>query len=470
MSMDKFDLVVIGGGPAGHKASIQAAKVGQSVLLIDRQKAVGGECVHRGTIPSKTLRETAVGMRNISRLAPNLFGKGLAGDMKVESLMRSLDSVRDAHAEFMGEQLDRNGIVRWRGRAKLVSDHEIVVRGPDRSERSVYAERILIATGSRPRCPDNIPVDHEHILDSDSILSLIYLPQSMTVIGSGVIACEFATIFAALGVQVTMIDRFERPLGFMDAELVERFLTSFKQMGGTFLEKRTIESVEWDGLSSVATHLESGEKICSEKMFVAAGRIACVKDLGLEHTNVELSKRGTIIVDEYCQTATPHIYAAGDAIGPPALAAASMEQGRRAVLHAFDLPVPPNAGCLPIGIYTIPEMASVGQTEEQAIAENGSAIVGRSSFAELARGQICGDTEGLLKLVADPSGTKLVGAHIIGHGATELIHVAQMAIMSGAGIDSFVDSIFNFPTMAEGYRVAAIKIVQARRSSLRKAG
>ncbi|MFT5283986.1 MAG: NAD(P) transhydrogenase [Planctomycetota bacterium] len=470
MSIEKFDLVVIGGGPAGHKASIQAAKVGKRVLLVDRQKAVGGECVHRGTIPSKTLRETALGMRNVGRLAPDLVGSTLAGDMKVTSLMRSLDSVRDAHAEFMGEQLNRNGIVRWRGRAQFVSEHELTVRGPDRSERRVWADHVLIATGSRPRCPDNIPVDHENILDSDSILSLIYLPQSMTVIGSGVVACEFATIFAALGVQVTIIDRFERPLGFMDAELVDRFLSSFVQMGGTFLPNRKIESVTWDGFSKVEARLDTGEMISAEKMFVAAGRIACVKGLGLEHTNVELSERGTIVVDEFCQTASPHIYAAGDAIGPPALAAASMEQGRRAVLHAFDLPVPPSSSCLPIGIYTIPEMASVGMTEEQAIAEHGDVLTGQSAFGELARGQICGDTEGLLKLVSDPTGKKLLGAHIVGHGATELIHVAQMAIMSGANIDTFVDSIFNFPTMAEGYRVAAIKIVQARRMSLRKAG
>ena len=470
MSTEKFDLIVIGGGPAGHKAAIQAAKVGKRVLLTDLQKAVGGECVHRGTIPSKTLRETALSLWGASKLAPKVFESSLAGGVKVESLMRNLDSVRDAHASFMSAQLERNGITRWRGRAKFHSEHEISVRGPELSERLAYGERILIATGSRPRRPDNIPVDHEHILDSDSILSLIYLPSSLTVIGSGVIACEFATVFAALGVDVTIIDKYERPLAFMDPELVDCFLESFKSMGGTFLPKREIEKVSWDGLSAVETTLETGEVIRSEKMFVAQGRIACVSDLNLEAAGVEVSKRGTVVVDKFCQSSAPHVYAAGDAIGPPALAAASMEQGRRAALHAFDLPVPSASSTLPIGIYTIPEMASVGMSEEQAIAENGSAVIGRSKFEELARGQICGDVGGLLKLVADPSGKQLLGAHIVGHGATELIHVAQMAIQAGSTIDVFVDSIFNFPTMAEGYRVAAIKIVQARPAQIRKAG
>ncbi len=470
MSSEEFELIVIGGGPAGHKAAIQGAKAGKRVLLVDLQQAVGGECVHRGTIPSKTLRETALGLWGTSRLAPKLFESGITGGVKVESLMRNLDAVRDAHADFMSEQLSRNGIERWRGRARFSGEHEVTVRGPDRGERTATGERILIATGSRPRLPDNIPVDHEHILDSDSILSLIYLPSSLTVVGSGVIACEFATIFAALGVDVTIVDKYERPLAFMDPELIDCFLKSFESMGGTFLPNRTIEKVEWDGLTAVVTSLDTGEVIRSEKMFVAQGRIACVGDLNLEVAGVEVSNRGTVVVDEFCQSSAPHIYAAGDAIGPPALAAASMEQGRRAALHAFGLPVPEEAGTLPVGIYTIPEMASVGITEEQAIAEHGSAVVGRSKFEELARGQICGDTEGMLKLVADPSGTQLLGAHIVGQGATELIHIAQMAIQAKTSIDVFVDSIFNFPTMAEGFRVAAIKIVQARPAELRKVG
>jgi len=470
MSTERFDLIVIGGGPAGHKAAIQAAKVGQRVLLADMQQAVGGECVHRGTIPSKTLRQTALGLWETSRLVPKMFESSMGGGVKVESLMRNLDSVRDAHVQFMSNQLTRNGIVRWRGRAKFHSEHEVSVKGPELSERLAYGDKFVIATGSRPRIPDNIPVDHENILDSDSILSLIYLPSSLTVIGSGVIACEFATIFAALGVDVTIVDKYERPLGFMEAELVECFLKSFRSMGGTFLPKREIERVEWDGLSAVVTTLESGEVIRSEKMFVAQGRIARVNTLNLEAAGVEVSKRGTIVVNEFCQSSAAHVYAAGDAIGPPALAAASMEQGRRAALHACGLPVPKEGSTLPVGIYTIPEMASVGMTEEQAIAEHGAAVVGRSHFAELARGQICGDTDGMIKLVADPSGKTLLGAHIVGHGATELIHVAQMAIQSKSAVDVFVDSTFNFPTMAEGYRVAAIKIVQARPARIRKVG
>ena len=469
MSVEKFDIVVIGGGPAGQKAAVQAAKSGRSVVLIDRQKLLGGECVHRGTIPSKTLHDAASGFLDLKRRAGKIFDVEVKGGLRVESLMGRLDAVRDSHAAFLSDQLARNGIERWRGRARFVSDHELVVEGPNRSERRVRGEHILVATGSRPRVPDNVPIDHEHVLDSDSLLSLIYLPGSLTVLGGGVIACEYASIFAALGVRVTMIDRAERPLGFMDEELVEHFLAEFSAMGGTFLASRNLERVEHDGGSAVIAVLDSGEVIRSEKMLCALGRVTCARELGIEQAGVELDKRGIIPVDEHYRTSVPHIYAAGDAVGSPALAASAMEQGRIAMLDALGLDVQGKLDSLPIGIYTIPEMASVGLTEELAREKHGDVHVGRAAFAELARGQISGDTAGMLKLVASSDGSTILGAHIVGHAAVELIHLAQMAMITGVGYETFIENTFNFPTMAEAYRVAALEIKNSLSVELRRA-
>jgi NAD(P) transhydrogenase len=469
LSCDSFDIVVIGGGPAGHKAAIQAAKAGRKVVLIDRQNLLGGECVHRGTIPSKTLHDAATGYVSMKRHAAKLFDIQVHGGLLVDGLMQRLDAVRTSHAGFMDEQLVRNGVTRWHGRARFVSDHELVVEGPNRGERRVRGEIILVATGSRPRVPDNVPVDHEHILDSDSLLSLIYLPSSLTVLGGGVIACEYASIFAALGVRVTMIDRAERPLGFMDEELVGHFLDEFVSMDGTFLAGRQIERVERDGNASVVTVLDSGEVLRSEKMLCALGRVTCAGDLDIECAGVELDKRGIIQVDEHYRTAVPHIYAAGDAVGSPALAASAMEQGRRAIRDALGLEVRGTLDSLPVGIYTIPEMASVGLTEVAAREKHGQVLVGRAPFSELARGQISGDTRGVLKLVASPDGERLLGAHIVGHAAVELIHVAQLAMIANVGPEIFIENTFNFPTMVEGYRVAALQIQQATPVELRRA-
>lgn len=469
MTGESYDLIVIGGGPAGQKAAIQGAKAGRSVLLVDKQRAQGGECVTRGTIPSKTLRETAVWLSGLNQHAPRLFDTRLSPDQSVESLMRRLDDVRGAHDAFLRNQLDRNGIVRWRGKARFTGTHELAVDVPGREARTATAQNFLIAPGTRPRTPDNVPVDHEHVLDSDSILSMIYLPTSLVVLGAGVIACEFASIFAALGVRVTIVDKGERPLGFVDADLVERFVEDFVERGGTFLPRRKLEHVAVEE-NGVATYLEGGEVLHSEKVLCALGRVASVRGLGLEHLGIELTPRGLVPVDEHGRTSAPHVYAAGDVIGPPALAAASMEQGRRAVRHMLGLGDPDVVSLLPTGIYTIPEMAAVGLTEEQAVEQHGSALVGSASFGELARGHISGDTRGMLKLVCDPGGSTILGAHIVGRGATDLIHVAQMAMVGGLSPQAFVDNTFNFPTMAEAYRVAAFEVVQAAPADLRRVG
>ncbi len=448
-------MLVLGAGPAGHKAAIQAAKAGRRVLMIEREAAAGGECVQRGTIPSKTLRETASYLLGLRARSEGVIDLSLPPELKVASLMRRLKSVRASHERYLGAQLERNGIERWRGRARFLSSESVEVRFPEGNSRCVRAEVIVIATGSRPRCPENVPVDHEHVLDSDSILALIYLPESLTVLGGGVIACEFAALFAALGVEVTLVDSNARPLAFLDPELSARFVAAFERMGGRFLPGRKIEAVHRDGPSGVLARLADGEQLRSEKCLCALGRIANVAELDLAAAGLALTTRGHIPVDANLRTSVAHIYAAGDVVGPPALAATAVEQGRRAMRHALGLPVDEAGVHVPIGIYTIPEIGSVGLGEEQARAKHGGALVGRARFEELARAQINGQTDGLLKLIAAPDG-KLLGAHVIGEGATELVHVAQMALAGGLALDAFVDNVFNFPTLAEAYRVAAI--------------
>jgi NAD(P) transhydrogenase len=463
-SGSRFDVVVIGSGPAGQKAAIQAVKAGRRVAMVEQEQGVGGMCVHRGTIPSKTLRESALQLSRL-RGSAALLDFTLKPGLEVASLMERLDQVVGAHVAYMGRQMARNGIHLFHGRARFLSDRLVEVLSVDDSARRLTAETIFIATGSRPRTPAEIPIDHENVLDSDSILSMLYLPASLTVLGGGVIACEYASIFAHLGVQVTMIDRADRPLKFMDGELVEKLVHDFERTGGRFLGERTIGSVEWDGATKVIARLTSGEVVESDKMLVALGRAAAVEGLDLPAAGLRPNARGLLDVDAHCRTAVPHIYAIGDVIGPPSLAATAMEQGRRAACHGLGLPPGSAAEMIPIGIYTIPEMASVGLSEDDAAKRfRGAAVMaGRGRFEEVARGQISGVQDGLLKLVADPSGTKLLGVHIVGEGATELIHLGQMALLAGTGIDAFIENIFNFPTLAEAYRVAALDILEKRR-------
>jgi len=462
----RVELLVLGAGPAGHKAAIQAAKAGKHVLIVDRDPSAGGECVQRGTIPSKTLRESACYLLGLRARSEGVIDVSVPAQTKVASLMRRLKSVRASHERYLNQQLERNQIERVRGRARFLSSELVEIRAPDKSVRRVRAERIVIATGSRPRQPDNVPVDHEHVLDSDSILALIYLPQSLTVLGAGVIACEFASLFAALGVKVTMVDSGARPLSFLDPELTTVYVAAFEQMGGVFVSNKKIERVHWDG-TTVVTCLVGGTELRAEKCLCAQGRVANVADLGLEAAGLALTPRGHIPVDANLRTAVAHIYAAGDVIGPPALAATAVEQGRRAARHAFGLPSHGANEVVPVGIYTIPEIATVGLSEEQAKAKFGSALVGRAKFEELARAHINGQTDGLLKLIADPAG-KLVGAHVVGEAAIELVHVAQMALVGGLTLEAFVDNVFNFPTMAEAYRVAAIDAVAKMGAAARR--
>lgn len=456
-----YDVLVIGSGPAGQKAAIQTAKAGKRACVVEREAGLGGACVHRGTIPSKTLREGALQLERLKRSIEMLEAKVHEG-FEMPTLLTRIERVVNAHVSYISDQLKRNGVDCYHGHARFVSDRSVQVLAPDRSMKTITADTIIIATGSTPRTPAGIPVDHEHIFDSDSILSMTYLPRSLTVLGGGVIACEYASIFAQLGVNVTVIDRAPRPLQFLDKELGDHFLRHFEKSGGRYIAKQTSASVKWDDISKVVTTLDDGQTLATDKMLVAFGRVANLDHLQIEVAGLQVTDRGHLAVDEWFRTSVPHIYAVGDVIGPPALAASSMDQGRRAVRHALGLAPGQTHELTPIGVYTIPEIAAVGMTEEEAIHRQGSAIVGRARFAEVARGQISGMRDGLLKMVADAQGEQVLGVHIVGDGATELIHVGQMGMLTKCHVDLFIENTFNFPTLAESYRVAALDIARQR--------
>ncbi|GAB5518850.1 MAG: Si-specific NAD(P)(+) transhydrogenase [Rhodothermales bacterium] len=420
---------------------------------------MGGACVYTGTIPSKTLREAALSLVRMKRQA-SAFDVALHEGLEVASLMNRLDHVLTAYGTTLAAQLKRAGVTCFHGRGRLLGAHQVAIRHVDSTTTAIHGDAIVLATGSRPRKPPEIPVDHEHILDSDSILSMLYLPESLTVLGGGVIACEYASIFAMLGVSVTIIDRGSRPLSFMDEELTSKFVATFERHGGRYLGEQHIEHVEWDGATQVVTQLASGDVIETDKMLVALGRFANVEGLGLEAEGVVQGRRNLIAVNENYQTSVPYIYAVGDVIGPPSLAASSMEQGRRAMCHyqgrdpghAFEL--------VPVGIYGVPELGSVGLSEAQAREQHGDILIGRADFEEVARSQIEGIEDGMLKLIARASDLKLLGVHAVGDGATELVHVGQMALLNGNDVHIFLENIFNFPTLSEAYRLAAFDLVQ----------
>jgi len=449
-----FDVVVIGSGPAGQKAAIQSAKAGKRVAVIERDRQVGGSCVHTGTIPSKSLREHALRqrVRHVDLM-----------DEPIQSLLDGVGDTVAAHDAYMTAQLERNHIVLLRGRASFVSSHELAMRRIDGSETTVRAGVVIIASGSRPRTPSHLGIDHEHVLDSDSILSLAYLPRSLLVLGGGVIASEYAAMFAALGCKVTQADQHDQPLSFLDPELTTFYLDELRRNGGEYIPGAEAIATKWDGISQVRTQFKDGRSILSDKVLVALGRVANVDGLKLDAAGIALTSRGHIQVNDSLETTARGVYAAGDVVGPPALASVSMEQGRRAACHALGLLVPSDpVSRLPSGVYTIPEIATVGLDEDGARRHFGGALVGRARFEEIARGQINGCQRGILKLIADPGGRRVVGVHIAGDGATELVHIGQLGLAAELDVDAYVDNVFNFPTMAEAYRIAALDIVKQR--------
>jgi len=449
-----FDVVVIGSGPAGQKAAMHAAQCGKRVAVIERDRHVGGSCVYTGAIPSKALREHALRQRVQQVDLENA---------RIESLLDGVGKTAAAHDAYLAAHLERNHIVLLRGRAQFVGSHELSMQKIDGSQVAVRAPVIVIATGSKPHAPRHLAVDHEHVLDSDSILSLAYLPRSLLVIGGGIIACEYSAMFAALGVEVTQADELDKPLSFLDPELTAFYLEELECNDGQFLGRARTTHVRWDGVSQVRAEFADGRHVTVDKVLVAVGRRANIQGLNLEAAGIALTSSGYIQVDENLMTTVPGVYAAGDVVGPPSLASVSMEQGRRAAAHALGMLVPSDpVSRLPSGVYTIPEIATVGLDEVGARRHFGGVLIGRARFEEVTRGQINGTRRGLLKLIADPGGRRVVGVQIAGEGATELIHIGQLGLAAELAVDAYVDNVFNFPTMAEAYRIAALDIAIQR--------
>src|ERR1700735_3046686 len=389
MQSADFDLICLGSGPAGQKAAIQAAKAGFRAAIIERDSQVGGSCLLSGTIPSKALREQALRYRRMQGSASSLAVE-LRGDAPLSALLHGVDAVIAAQDQYLLAQLQRNGVELIRGKGRFLDAHRIEIQHLNGSRRVLQSPRVLLATGSRTRHLAAVEVDHEHIVDSDSILSLPYLPRSMLVLGSGVIACEYASIFAALGCTVTVLDKAAEPLGFLDPALRSGFLAGFRALGGEYCGGSEVSGARFDGFSQVEVQLHGGATLTSDIVFAAFGRVANLDGIGLDRLGLAISSRGTVQVNECFETNIPGILAAGDAIGPPALACAAADQGRRAALVALGLPPPALTSLVPTGVYTIPEIACVGLSQTEAAAKKIDLIVGRADFSEVAPAHISG--------------------------------------------------------------------------------
>lgn len=450
-----YDFIVIGSGPAGQKAAIQAAKLGKSVAIIDRRVSVGGVCLHTGTIPSKTLREAVIYLSGYGQRG--LYGQGyrLKPDLTMDDLKQQLNTTIRREVEVLKHQLTRNGVHVLSGNAAFVDAHTVQVEEFGGEMSLLRADKFLISTGTHPVRPEGIPFDGKQIIDSDDILQLDQLPRSLTVVGAGVIGIEYAAIFSAMDVEVTLVDGRQELLGFMDKEIVEELIHLLRERGMVLRLGENVESVGKDN-DQIITTLDTGKRIRSDVVLLAAGRAGSTNALKLAAAGVEQSDRHLIMVNENYQTSQPHIYAAGDVIGFPSLASTSMEQGRQAACHAFGCKMTNSLENFPFGIYAVPEMSMVGMTEQQLLEQGIPYETGIARLRETARGQIMGLEQGLLKLLISLEDRKLLGVHILGEGATELIHIGQAVYVLGGKLDYFLQNIFNYPTLAEAYKVAAL--------------
>jgi len=455
--MDKatYDLVVIGSGPAGQKGAIAAAKLGKKVAVVDRKGMLGGVSLHTGTIPSKTMREAVMYMTGFRQRAFYGSGYSLKERVSKEDLSARVRTVLERELEVVRHQFRRNEVTVIQGSACFLDPHTIVAP-TDAGDALLSAEKILIACGTRPARDPMIPFDGQTVIDAGELESLAEIPKDLIVVGAGVIGIEYASMCAALEVRVTIIEQRAEMLDFVDREIVEQLQYHLRDLGVIFRLGEKVLSVEKDSRGAVVATLESGKTVAGTALLYAVGRQSNADLLNLEAAGVPIDNRGRIGVNEHFQTAIPHIYAAGDVIGFPALAATSMEQGRLAACHMFGAHSTNSASPLPYGVYTIPEISMIGKTERQLTEEKIPYEVGIARYEELARGQILGDQTGRLKLLFDPRDLKLLGIHIIGEGATELVHIGQAIMNTGATIEYFRDTVFNYPTLAEAYKVAAL--------------
>jgi NAD(P) transhydrogenase len=451
----ELDLLVIGSGPSGQKAAIQAAKLGKRVAVAERRERLGGVSIHTGTIPSKTLREAVLeqlAQRPLDVLDPTRVEE--TEQRTLEQLMDRTARVIAAETAVVREQFRRNRVGLLHGQARF--DDANTVRIED-SDEPIRARRIIIASGTRPARPSSVEFDDRTVIDSDGLLKLAHrVPRSMTVVGAGVIGVEYASMFGALGTKVTVVDKRDRVLPFLDAEIGEAFQYLLRRANVTFRMRESVAGVELDSdARGPKICLESGKELVSETVLYATGRQGDTEALQLDRAGLEADARGRIPVDDKHRTTVPHIFAVGDVSGG-GLAATAMEQGRIAALHAFDEPIETLPELVPTGVYAIPEIAMVGQTEEQLTDDAVPYVTGIARWRELARGLMTGDEDGLLKLLVSPGDRSLLGVHVIGTGATDLVHIGQAVMGGAATIDFLVTAVFNYPTFAESYKVAAL--------------
>jgi len=454
MDAATYDLVVIGSGPAGQKGAIAAAKLGKKVAVIDRKEMVGGVCLHTGTIPSKTLREAILYLSGFRERT--FYGRDytVSKDIKVADLAFRVQKVLVRELEVVRAQLNRNHVTTLSGTARFVDGNTVEIESAEGATR-VRGEHILIACGTRPSHSPTVPLDGKRIIDSDQLLRGQMLPRDLIVVGAGVIGLEYASMISALNIKVTVIEARPTVLDFVDREMIDSLMYFMRQRGAAFRLGEKVERVGYDEKNRVVAFLESGKEIHGDTLLYTVGRQANGDLLNPGAAGIEADARGKIAVNEFFQTSAPHIYAAGDVIGFPALASTSMEQGRLASCHMFGTYCETRSA-IPYGIYTIPEISIVGKNEQELTAEKVPYEIGVSKFEELAKGQMLGVDTGLLKILFDRNTRKLLGVHIFGERATEIIHIGQAVLSFGGTIDYFRDTVFNYPTMAEAYKVAGL--------------
>ncbi|MCA8899706.1 MAG: Si-specific NAD(P)(+) transhydrogenase [Hyphomonas sp.] len=456
MVIARYDLVVIGSGPAGRRAAIQAAKLDKTVLVVERARRLGGVSVHTGTIPSKTLRETVLNLSGWRERG--FYGRSyrVKQDISAADLKERLFKTLDYEVEVLRHQFARNQVTHVEGSARFLSKHQIEVECENGSCRIFSFDKAVIAVGTEPYRPMTIPFDGERILDSNEILEITDIPRSLTVIGAGVIGVEYATIFSALDVAVTLIEPRETVLDFVDQDLIADFLHEMRNRGMSLRLGCSAETVTRQGESCFVT-LQDGRIVKSDMVLFAAGRMGATAELGLDKCGIIPDHRNRLVVNrETYQTSVPNIYAAGDIIGFPSLASTSMEQGRMAALHAFDAEITEPPEHFPYGIYAVPEISTVGHSEQELKEKKIAYEVGIARFRETSRGHIMGLENGMMKMLFCLETRKLLGVHIVGEGATELIHIGQAVINLDGTLDYFIRNIFNYPTLAEAYKIAAL--------------
>jgi len=456
MPHKEYDLVVIGSGPAGEKAAIEAARLHQTIAIVERHSVQGGVCLHTGTIPSKTLRETVVYIAGLRQRSVYGLVPPSSPTVTPRELMHRKDQIIREELEVIQQSMIRLGIEVIHGTGRIDDPHTVTVTGSDGESHVLKAKVIIISTGTRSYRPDNVTFDGKFIYDAETILDLDIIPRTLTIVGGGVVGCEYASIFSHLGIRVTIIDGRDKLLPFLDGEISRALLYLMRKYGVSLVLNESARQVLVENDQTV-TVLRSGRRVVSDRLLYAVGRCGNVEGLGLEALGIATDNRGLITVNERYQTNVPNIYAVGDVIGFPSLASVSMDQGRLAARHAFGgSEISCLNSLLPFGIYTIPAVSIVGETEQSLVAAGQSYAVGTARYYELARGQIINDHDGLLKILFEPGSKRILGVHIIGERATELIHIGQAVMSLGGSLDYFIETVFNHPTLAEAYKVAAL--------------